>query len=239
MDVLATRSEAQTLLSKNRWDDTAAAALPALDCLVYRSQLLGQDRTIMNMYGGNTSVKRLETDHMGREVEVLWVKGSGSDVATITEQGFAGLRMADMLPLLGRAAMSDEDMIAYLANATHALNRPRQSIETLLHAFTPARHVDHTHPDAVISLACASNGRALCEELWGERMVWVDFIRPGFTLSKWIGAGIRSNPHAELVVMGKHGLVTWGDDSHATYDRTIAVIQEAEAFIQQKRGERA
>lgn len=222
-------------MPENFWNDEEAKQKPALQGLVYRSNLLGRDRSVVNIYGGNTSAKLMEQDHLDRPVEVLWVKGSGSDVATIGEQGFAGLRLAEILPLLEREAMSDEEMVAYLAHCTHALDRPRQSIETLLHAFTPAKHVDHTHPDAVISLACTPSGQALAQELWGERMVWVDYIRPGFTLSKWIGEGIRANPKAELVVMGKHGLVTWGETSKESYENTIRVVQEAEDFIADRR----
>ncbi len=215
----------------NLWNDNDAAALPDLDGLVYRSRILGQDRSVCNIFGGNTSVKLQETDHLGRTVTVLWVKGSGSDVATITEQGFAGLRLDEIQPLMARDEMSDEEMVAYLSHTTHALNRPRQSIETLLHGFTPAVHVDHTHPDAVISLACLPDGEAVCREIWGERMIWVDYIRPGFTLSKWIGEGIRAHPEAECVIMGKHGLVTWGATSLSCYESTMDIIQEAEDYI--------
>lgn len=225
-------------MPQNLWNAQAAQQRPELDGLVYRSNLLGRDRAVVNIYGGNTSVKAMAQNHLGQEVEVLWVKGSGSDVATITEKGFAGLRQAEILPLMQRDAMSDEEMVAYLSHCTHALERPRQSIETLLHAFTPAKHVDHTHPDAVISLACTPNGRALCRDLWGERMVWVDYIRPGFTLSKWIGQGIRANPKADLVIMGKHGLVTWADDGRTCYNNSIGVIQEAEDFIVHRRNGR-
>lgn len=225
-------------MPKNLYNITAAANQPELDGLIYRSNLLGADRTVVNIYGGNTSVKLTETNHLGEPVDVLWVKGSGSDVATITEGGFAGLRMADIMPLMARDAMTDEDMVAYLAHCVHAMGRPRQSIETLLHAFTPAKHVDHSHPDAVIRLACAEGGRSLCEDLWGNRMVWVDYIRPGFTLSKWIGEGIRANPNATLVVMGKHGLVNWGETSKESYDETIKTVQEAEDFIESRRNGR-
>ncbi|MEM7130666.1 MAG: bifunctional aldolase/short-chain dehydrogenase [Chloroflexota bacterium] len=225
-------------MPQNLWNDSAFQQLPALEGLVYRSNLLGADRAVVNIFGGNTSVKLMETDHLGREVEVLWVKGSGSDVATIKEGGFAGLRLEEITPLMERQEMSDEEMVAYLSHTTFAQGRPRQSIETLLHAFTPARHVDHAHPDAVISLACAEGGQELCRELWGERMVWVDYIRPGFTLSKWIGEGIRTNPKADLVVMGKHGLVTWGDECQVCYDQTIKVVQEAEDFIESRRNGR-
>ena len=225
-------------IPENRWNDAAAQQKAALEGLVYRSNLLGSDRTIANIYGCNTSAKRVETDHLGRPTEVLWVKGSGSDLATVTEQGFAGLRLAELLPLLERDNMSDEDMIDYLAKSTFAPGRPRQSIETLLHAFFPAQHVDHTHPDAIISLSCAPNGKELCEQIWGERMVWVDYTRPGFLLSKWVGEGVRANPKAELVVLAKHGLLTWGDTSQECYNQTIKVLQEAESFIAQNRGDR-
>ena len=218
----------------NLWNEAEAARLPALDGLVYRSNLLGRDRTVCNIFGGNTSVKLTETDHLGRDVEVLWVKGSGSDVLTITEQGFAGLRQAEILPLMTRAEMSDEEMVAYLSHTVHALDRPRQSIETLLHGFTPAVHVDHTHPDSVISLACLPDGKAECAKVWGDRMVWVDYIRPGFTLSKWIGEGLRANPQAECVVMGKHGLVTWGETSLSCYESTLSIIAEAEDYVAAK-----
>src|SRR5207247_1785643 len=153
---------------------------PALDGLVYRSTLLARDRSVVNIYGGNTSAKLTDTDHVGRSVDLLWVKGSGGDMAAITEAGFAGLRLAEILPLLDRTAMTDEEMVEYLTRCAAFPNRPRQSIETLLHAFLPARHVDHTHPDAVISLACARDGQELCRRLWGPRAVWVDYTRPGF-----------------------------------------------------------
>ncbi|HWQ15544.1 MAG TPA: bifunctional aldolase/short-chain dehydrogenase [Roseiflexaceae bacterium] len=218
-------------MPRNIWNDDDARAMPELDGLVYRARLLGADRSVVNLYGGNISAKLPATDHMGRPVEVLWVKGSGGDLADITERGFAGLRLPEVTPLMARDAMTDEEMVAYLAHTVCAPDRPRQSIETLLHAFIPARHVDHTHPDAVISLACAARGRELCRELWGERAVWVEYIRPGFTLSKWIGEGVRANPRAELVVMGKHGLTTWGETSKECYANTIRFVQDAEEFI--------
>lgn len=231
-------TEQKLKIPPSLWDDQAAGQLPDLDGLVYRSNLLGRDRSIANIYGCNTALKRLERDHMGRPTEVLWVKASGSDLATVTEKGFAGLRLADILPLLEREKMTDEEMIEYLSASTFALGRPRQSIETLLHAFFPAVHTDHTHPDAIISLSCAPDGRKLCESIWGDRMVWVDYIRPGFTLSKWIGEGVRANPRAELVVMAKHGLLTWANTSKESYAKTIAVLQQAEEFIESHRNGR-
>ncbi len=225
-------TEQQLRIPPSLWDEATAQQLPDLNGLVYRSNLLGRDRSIANIYGCNTSVKLMETDHLGRPTEVLWVKASGSDLATVTEKGFAGLKLAEIAPLLERESMTDEEMLDYLSKCTFAIGRPRQSIETLLHSFFPATHVDHTHPDAIISLSCAPDGRKLCESIWGDRMVWVDYIRPGFTLSKWIGEGVKANPRAELVVMAKHGLLTWADTSKQSYDKTINVLQQAEEFIE-------
>ncbi|PZA05741.1 MULTISPECIES: bifunctional aldolase/short-chain dehydrogenase [unclassified Meiothermus] len=218
-------------MPQNLWNDAEAPSGEGLAALAYRSRLLGADRSLVNLYGGNTSCKSLEHDHLGRVVEVLWVKGSGSDLADIGENGFAGLKLAEVLPLFAREAMSDEEMVAYLERCTFEPGRPRQSIETLLHAFVPARHVDHTHPDAIISLACSPQGRSLVREIYGERAAWVDYIRPGFTLSKQIGQAVRENPRAECVIMAKHGLVTWGETARECYENTLRIVREAEAYL--------
>lgn len=218
-------------LPENRWNDANAPKDDGLSSLTYRSNLLGADRTLVNIYGGNTSTKSVEKDHLGRDVTVLWVKGSGSDVATITEKGFAGLKLDEVLPLFERAEMSDEEMTAYLDRTAFEVGRPRQSIETLLHAFVPAKHVDHTHPDAIIAIACTPNGPEIMREIYGERAAWVDYIRPGFTLSQQIGAAVRNNPKLEAVVMGKHGLVTWGETSKESYEKTLKIIGEAQAYL--------
>jgi rhamnulose-1-phosphate aldolase/alcohol dehydrogenase len=218
-------------MAKNLWDSKSAPKSDGLSSLAYRSRLLGADRTLVNIYGGNTSTKSLEKDHLGRDVMVLWVKASGSDIADITEKGFAGLKLEEVLPLFDRSSMSDEDMVAFLDRTAFEVGRPRQSIETLLHAFVPAKHVDHTHPDAIISIACSPNGKKVMREIYGDRAAWVDYIRPGFTLSQQIGAAVRKNPKLECVVMGKHGLVTWGDTSVSSYQKTLAIIGEAEAFL--------
>src|SRR5690625_3184389 len=218
---------------KNLWDDKATFESD-LEDLVYRSTLFGQDRSIANWGGGNTSTKSIEKDFRGRDVEVMWVKGSGSDLATMTGKNFTGLKMEDIRPLMERDDMSDDDMVAYLAHCMIDANHPRSSIETLLHAFLPYKHVDHTHPDAIISIACADNGQDIAKEIYGDRFVWVPYIRPGFKLSKMIAEGVQNNPKADLVIMEKHGLVTWGDSSKESYDKTIAIIQEAEDYIEAK-----
>ena len=215
------------------WDNTKASALQGgLNELVYRSNIIGTDRRVCNWGGGNTSSKTTVKDFRGRDVEVMYVKGSGSDLASMKAGNFTGLRMDDIRPLFEKDEMPDEEMVAYLVNCMIDSKHPRASIETLLHAFLPFKHVDHTHPDAIISLCCAHNGKELAQQIFGDRFVWVPYIRPGFTLSKMIAQGVLDNPKAELVLMEKHGLVTWGETSEACYAQTIAVISEAEAFIE-------
>ncbi|MFC5701132.1 bifunctional aldolase/short-chain dehydrogenase [Cohnella faecalis] len=215
------------------WEsEKASQQLSGLEQLVYRSNLIGTDRRVCNWGGGNTSSKTTVTDFRGREVEVMYVKGSGSDLATMKAGNFTGLRMDDIRPLFEKDDMSDEDMVAYLANCMIDAKHPRASIETLLHAFLPFKHVDHTHPDSIISLCCADNGKAVAKEIFGDRFVWVPYIRPGFKLSKMIAEGVLANPKAELVLMEKHGLVTWGETSEAAYAQTVKIISEAEAYIE-------
>ncbi|GAA3321310.1 hypothetical protein GCM10020331_036590 [Ectobacillus funiculus] len=178
---------------KSLWQAEQAAQLQqGVEELAYRSNLIGTDRSVCNWGGGNTSMKTIEKDFRGRDVEVMWVKGSGSDLGTMKVQHFTGLRMEDIRPLIERDEMPDEEMVAYLANCMVDSKHPRASIETLLHAFLPFKHVDHTHPDAIIGLCCADNGRQLAEEIYGNRFVWVPYIRPGFTLSKMIAEGVKT-----------------------------------------------
>ena len=225
---------------KNLWNhETASQVTKGVEELVYRSNLIGSDRAVCNWGGGNTSMKTIEKDFRGRDIEVMWVKGSGSDLATMKAHNFTGLRLEDIRPLFERAEMSDEEMVAYLSHCMIDSKHPRASIETLLHAFLPFKHVDHTHPDAIISLCCADNGKQLAEEIFGNRFVWVPYVRPGFTLSKMIAEGVINNPNAELVLMEKHGLVTWGETSEESYAKTIQIINEAEQYIQAKIDEAA
>ncbi|SFB43653.1 rhamnulose-1-phosphate aldolase/alcohol dehydrogenase [Cohnella sp. OV330] len=215
------------------WNSSEASKQEnALDQLVYRSNIIGADRRVCNWGGGNTSAKTIVKDFRGRDVEVMYVKGSGSDLASMKAGNFTGLRMEDIRPLFEKDEMPDEEMVAYLVNCMIDVKHPRASIETLLHAFLPFKHVDHTHPDSIISLCCADNGKELAKEIFGDRFVWVPYIRPGFKLSKMIAEGVLANPNAELVLMEKHGLVTWGETSEQAYAQTIKIISEAEAFIE-------
>ncbi|WP_339185162.1 bifunctional aldolase/short-chain dehydrogenase [Oceanobacillus sp. FSL W7-1293] len=226
------------VLVQNKWDNTKSNFDSGLEQLVYRSNLLGSDRSVANWGGGNTSTKSIETDFKGSEIEVMWVKGSGSDLATMGAKNFTGLKMDDIRPLMEKDDMTDEEMVDYLTHCMINVKHPRSSIETLLHAFLPFKHVDHTHPDAIISIACADNGQEIAKEIYGDRFVWVPYIRPGFKLSKMIAEGVQNNPNAELVIMEKHGLVTWGETSEETYNQTISVIQKAEDYIEAKAEEK-
>lgn len=213
------------------WDAAAVAGLDALGRLAYRSTLLGADRAVANEGGGNTSSKVRERDHLGRETVTLYVKGSGSDLATIAPAGFAGFRQDELAAAIDRDTMDDAAMVAYLGRCQVDPAMPRGSIETLLHAFIPAPCVDHTHPDAINMLCCATDGERLARECFGDAAVWVPYQRPGFALAKAVGEAVRANPAATMVLLDRHGLVTWGDDDEAVYRRTNAAIDAAAAFV--------
>jgi rhamnulose-1-phosphate aldolase/alcohol dehydrogenase len=218
---------------EDRWP--AAGQAPEdhdpLGQLVLASHLLGADRAVANYGGGNTSAKGVATDHLGRELAVMWVKGSGSDLATMRPREFTRLRLDDVRALFARAHMTDDEMVAYLARCQLDPDAPRSSIETLLHAFIPAAHVHHTHPDAINVLAGTRDGERLVAECFGEAATWIPYMRPGFGLAKRLGEEVRRDPALLLVVLAKHGLVTWGDSAEQAYRRTIEVINRAAEFV--------
>jgi rhamnulose-1-phosphate aldolase/alcohol dehydrogenase len=218
--------------AEDRWP-TDASQVPddALGQVLLASHLLGSDRAVANFGGGNTSAKGTTTDHVGRTIEAMWVKGSGSDLATMQAKDFTPLRVEETLPLLERDEMSDEDMVAHLARCQIDPAAPRSSIETLLHAFIPAAHVHHTHPDGINVLAGTRDGERQVAECFGDEAAWIPYIRPGFTLAKQVGLAVRDNPNLKLVVLAKHGLVVWGDTAEEAYKRTIEVINQAVDFV--------
>jgi rhamnulose-1-phosphate aldolase/alcohol dehydrogenase len=218
---------------EDRWPDSGVPDT-TLDQLVLASNLLGGDRRVANFGGGNTSAKGTQLDHLGREQRVMWVKGSGSDLATMEAKHFTGLRMEDMEPLIERDEMNDADMVAYLAKSMVDPSMPRSSIETLLHAFIPAAHVHHTHPDGINVIAGTADGEAFIKEIFGDEAAWIPYIRPGFLLSKQVGEAVRGNPNLKLVVLAKHGLVCWGDTAEEAYKTTIDVINKAAAWVDAK-----
>ncbi len=216
----------------DRWDDAVGAPLGVLDGLAYRSNLLGADRALANQGGGNTSAKETIVDHAGRETRVLWVKGSGTDLASITTAGFPGLRLDELLPLREREAMDDAAMVEYLLRSAIRPDQPRPSIETLLHAFIAAPHVDHTHPDAVIALTSTPRGRELVAEAFGGEAVWLPYQRPGFDMSRRIAQLLEEQPAARAVLLEKHGLVTWGETGEESYRSTIEFVTRASQAIE-------
>jgi rhamnulose-1-phosphate aldolase/alcohol dehydrogenase len=222
---------------EDRWPANGEVPADTLDALMMASHLLGADRAVANFGGGNTSAKGSARDHTGREVETIWVKGSGSDLATVRRSDFTALRLSEVRPLLEREAMSDEEMVAYLACCQLDPSAPRSSIETLLHAFIPAPHVHHTHPDAINALAGARDGQALVADCFGEEAAWIDYIRPGFTLAKQVATAVIEEPSLRLVVLAKHGLVVWGETVEEAYRQTVAACNRAEEFVNQRAGE--
>ncbi len=200
--------------------------------LVAHSRKLGVDRSIANWGGGNTSAKADEIDFRGRPARVLWVKGSGSDLATVTEASFTGLYLDDVLPLLERERMSDSEMVDYLAHCFYEPGRPRPSIETLLHGFLPFAHIDHTHADATNYFACAAGGAALARDCFGDALIWIPYRRPGFGLSREVALAVRANPYAKLVILAKHGLITWGETDEDCYASTMSTILQARDFVE-------
>jgi rhamnulose-1-phosphate aldolase/alcohol dehydrogenase len=220
----------------NLWESERVDGVGELAALVYRSNLLASDRSIVNFGGGNTSAKVREPDHTGRAVNVLWVKGSGSDLATIDERGFTGLRLDEILPLTERAEMTDVEMVAYLARCQLDPTMPRPSIETLLHAFVPHPHVDHTHPDAIGSIVGAVDGERLADECFGSDALWIPYLRPGFALSKLVAEAVAAHPEAKLVLLAKHGLVTWGESAADSYAATLDAVNRASAFLDERGG---
>src|SRR6266567_6816410 len=213
---------------------THISAPTTLAQLVARSRKLGADRSVCNWGGGNTSAKSLETDFRGSPVRVLWVKGSGSDLASVTEASFTGLSMDDVMPLLQRERMSDTDMVNYLAHCFYEPSRPRPSIETLLHGFLPFPHIDHTHADATNYFACAKDGEAAARDCFGDALIWIPYRRPGFALAREVALALQAKPDARLVILAKHGLITWGETDETCYASTMATVTQAHAFVESR-----
>ncbi|HEY6543027.1 MAG TPA: bifunctional aldolase/short-chain dehydrogenase [Ktedonobacteraceae bacterium] len=211
---------------------TGISTPTTLEQLVVRSRKLGADRSVCNWGGGNTSAKSDEIDFRGRSACILWVKGSGSDLATVTEASFTGLYLEDVLLLLERERMSDSEMVGYLAHCFYEPGRPRPSIETLLHGFLPFAHIDHTHADATNYFACAADGEKLARDCFGDRLIWIPYCRPGFGLAREVALAVRARPEATLVILAKHGLITWGESDEECYSSTLRTIAQAREYVE-------
>jgi len=221
----------------NLWDDAKAAGMTEPERLVYRSNILGSDKRVTNYGGGNTSSKITEKDPLtGQPVEVLWVKGSGGDSASIKLDGFSTLYMDKLRALKGlyRGVEHEDEMVGYLPHATFNLNPRAASIDTPLHAFVPHAYVDHMHPDAIIAIAASKDSRALTREVFGDAIGWLPWKKPGFELGLWLEKFCVENPAAKGVVLESHGLFTWGDTPKECYETTISTINQAIAWFEGK-----
>jgi rhamnulose-1-phosphate aldolase/alcohol dehydrogenase len=218
----------------NLWDEKKSRGLNELGLLIYRSNILGEDASVTNWAGGNTSAKITEKNFRGDQVVVLRVKGSGTDLRTITRPGFPGVELAPVLALRSRAAMNDAEMVDYLAHCLVDLNSKRPSIDALIHAFIDHVHVDHMHPDAIIALCTSKDGPKLMKQIYGDTAAWLPWLRPGFALAKQCGELINGRPRLRAVLLGKHGLITWGGTARESYNATITVIGEAQDFLKRK-----
>jgi rhamnulose-1-phosphate aldolase/alcohol dehydrogenase len=224
------------------WDDAKAEKLAPAAKLVYRSNLLGSDQRITNTGGGNTSAKLMEGDPLtGQDVEVLWVKGSGGDLRTSTVANFASLyqeKLIGLQPLYAAAeprgpkTEAEDRMVGLYPHCTFNLNPRASSIDTPLHSFIPAKHVDHMHPNAVISIAASRRSAELTAEIFGERVGWTPWLRPGFELGLELQRRCEANPKLQGIVMGQHGLINWADGNHECYELTLELIEQAAIYIE-------
>ncbi|MCC5965575.1 MAG: bifunctional rhamnulose-1-phosphate aldolase/short-chain dehydrogenase [Natronohydrobacter sp.] len=224
-------------LLDNRWDDTVAAGMSESELLLYRSNILGSDKRVTNYGGGNTSAKVMETDSLtGAQVKVLWVKGSGGDIGSMKLDGFATLYMDKLnaLKSLYRGVEFEDEMVGYLPHCTFKLNPRAASIDTPLHAYVPRKHVDHVHADAIIAIAASENSKELTEAIFGKRIGWLPWKRPGFELGLWLEKFCLENPEADGVVLESHGLFTWADTARECYDTTIDVINRATEWLHER-----
>ncbi len=218
-----------------RWDDTFAAGLADdLDRLVYLSNLVGADPGLAQAGGGNTSYKAREKDFAGRDVETLWVKSTGADLRDIDRRGFTALRLEEVRLLRHKAAMTDEEMMAFMAACMIDVRHPLPSIETLLHVIPPWRWVVHTHDVAVPALTDTPKKDQFIREALGEEIAYVGYTRSGFPLAKAIMA-LTNLDKVKGLVVGKHGLITWGESAKECYDNLHHLISRAEAYLKPKR----
>src|SRR5436305_5353698 len=239
----------ETTYLKDLWNEDLAHEVRGdeLALLRYRSNLLGADLRITNFGGGNTSSKiELPDPFTGQPVRVLAVKGSGGDLGSITESGFALLYLdrLEQLKKLYRGEKHEDEMVGYYPLSAFGQNRVAASIDTPLHAFLPFSHVDHLHPDWAIALAASANGKNKLDEfnrLFGHSIVWVPWQRPGFDLALLIEKAVREHPGTHGIILGGQGLFTWGMTQRECYLNSLHIIDQMGEFIerhQAKKGAR-
>jgi rhamnose utilization protein RhaD (predicted bifunctional aldolase and dehydrogenase)/NAD(P)-dependent dehydrogenase (short-subunit alcohol dehydrogenase family) len=220
------------------WNPEKAARCPSeLALRVYSSQLLGADDALVLHGGGNTSLKERERNLVGEDEEILYVKGSGWDLATIQEPGFAPVRMAHLLKLARLEALSDPQMVNELATQVTRVGAPGPSVEAILHAILPHRYVDHTHADAVLAVTNTKDGAARVREIFGDEVVVIPYVMPGFDLARLCAQRLEADSHARTIgmVLLNHGIFSFGSSARESYERMIALVGRAEAYLDRNR----
>ena len=226
------------------WDDESPSALSGIDELVYRSNCLGRDQRITNTGGGNTSAKITGKDPVtGEQIEVLWVKGSGGDLRTSKRENFSSLDQDKLLGLQkvyaaradkGLKSPAEDDMVAMYSHCTFNLNPRAPSIDTPLHSFIPHPHVDHTHPNAAIAVAACAKSKEVTREIYGDEVVHLPWMRPGFELGLAMQKACADHPQAVGFIMGQHGLINWGKTGRECYERSLELIDRAATAIEER-----
>ena len=220
------------------WDDAKAAELAGdeVALLIYRSNLLGADLRLTNYGGGNTSCKTMDKDPLtGQQVEVMWIKGSGGDIGTLKKSGLAALYVDRLRSLKNvyRGIEFEDEMVELFNHSIFDLASKAPSIDTPLHGFLPFKHIDHLHPDAAIAIAAAKDGKKITQELFDGAIGWVDWQRPGFDLGLQLKECLDSNPGIRGIMLGSHGLFTWGDTAYESYINTLEVIEKCAEYLEQ------
>jgi len=219
------------------WDDEKAASMKGdeVALLIYRSNLLGADLRLTNYGGGNTSCKAMAKDPLtGEETEVMWVKGSGGDIGTLKKSGLAALYVDRLRSLKNvyRGIEHEDEMVELFNHCIYDLASKAPSIDTPLHGFLPFKHIDHLHPDAAIAIAAAKDGKKITEELFGGTIGWVEWQKPGFDLGLQLKQCLDENPGIRGIMLGSHGLFTWGDTAYESYINTLEVVEKCASYIE-------
>lgn len=225
------------------WDEKKAAELKGdeVGLLIYRSNLLGADLRLTNYGGGNTSCKVMSKDPLtGKETEVMWIKGSGGDIGTLKKSGLAALYLDRLQSLenVYRGIEYEDEMVELFNHCIFDLNSKAPSIDTPLHGFLPFKHIDHLHPDAAIAIAAAKDGKKITQELFKGTIGWVEWQRPGFDLGLKLRACLEENPGIRGIMLGSHGLFTWGDTAYESYVNTLEVVETCAAYLEENYGKR-
>ncbi len=226
------------------WDDAAAAGLAGdeVGLLIYRSNLLGADLRLTNYGGGNTSCKAMAKDPLdGTQKEIMWVKGSGGDLGTLKRSGLAALYVDRLRSLTNvyRGIEFEDEMVGLFNHCIYDLESKAPSIDTPLHGFLPFKHIDHLHPDAAISIAAAKDGKQITYDLFKGKIGWVEWQRPGFDLGLKLKACLDENPGIRGIMLGSHGLFTWGDTAYESYVNTLEVIETCAQYLEDHTGKKA